>query len=127
MTVLRPYPVSVDLALRCVDLDDARDAFDFYLRELGLDAAAGQQARAYDKGEVNSRVTGRVTIDARDFAAVIARMRRLDAAIFNRRSPYLRILDGEHASVSIVGPSPDDPIDDPEIVWVDIEVEDQPI
>ncbi len=120
----RRFSVSIDMALRTDDLDWACATYDAWLVEHGLGAASDRQARTYRKGDINSRVAGNVIIEGVGFGVAIARLRRLDAAIFGAPSLYLRIDPGPPSRVEIVGPSPDDPIDDPEIVWVNIEAED---
>jgi len=127
---LRRYLVSVDVAIRNADQVMALARYDAFLAELGLEVGKLRQARAYAKGDVNSRVFGTAAIWSVDFAGVVARMRRVDAAIFGRSpakpSRYFKVLAGAPAGAEIVGPSSDDPIGDPDIVWVNIEAEDSP-
>ncbi|MGB3501759.1 MAG: hypothetical protein WBA44_09055 [Mesorhizobium sp.] len=125
---LRRYLVSVDLGMRSADREQALRAFDGFFRHVGLEAGQTRQTSGYVKGEIRSRVFGTVAYMATDFGQVIARLKRLDAAVFGASpgvpSRYFRVLDGEPAGVQITGPSPDDPIADDMIGWVNIEAED---
>lgn len=125
---MRRYLVSVDIAMRTADRAKARQEFAAYLHDLGLDTGRTIETSGYEMGEVNSRVLGTVAISATDFAGLAARLRRLDAAIFDRSpakaSRYYKLLRGDPPGVEIVGPSPDAPLDHPQIVWVNIEAED---
>jgi hypothetical protein len=125
---MRRYLVSVDIAMRTADNARARQEFVTFLHNLGLETSRSVEVGGYEKGIVNSRVFSTVEILALDFSSVIDRLRRLDAAIFDRspRSPsrYFKLLRGEPRGVEIVGPSPDDPLSDPQIVWVNVEAED---
>ncbi|MGB6117168.1 MAG: hypothetical protein WBF87_03020 [Mesorhizobium sp.] len=125
---LRRYLVSVDFGMRTADREQAKLAFDAFFRDVGLEVGRTRQTSGYVKGEIRSRVFGTVAYMATDFGQVAARLRRLDAAIFGRSpdgpSRYFRVLAGEPAGVQITGPSPDDPIADDMIGWVNIEAED---